>query len=314
MAPAEFSVIDRYFSGTGAERDDVLLGVGDDAALLHIPANQDLVVAVSTWLSGNHFDSDTDPSSLAHKCLTAALNRLAASAAQPAWITLTLAMPRLHEPWLAALAAGLDAVTRRYGIRLVGGDTTQGPLRITLHAHGLVPSGMAPKPHLARSGDLVYVTGTLGDAGLALLDRQRELVLPARARTKVQARVDQPEPRVSQGIALRGLARAAVSVSDGLASDLAELLRASGVGASLTADSLPISPEMAEHLPMAGGWALPLTAPGDCELCFTVSPAHQAELEARFADLDVGCSWIGTVEQRPGLRCLLEDGTDIAPG
>jgi thiamine-monophosphate kinase len=313
MALSEFAVIQRYFTRTDAERADVVLGIGDDAALLRVREGHEVVIGVGLLTEGQHFAPDSPPESVGHRALAIALIRLAAAAAEPAWYTLALTLPSPNEDWLEAFSRGLRELADRYHLALVGGDTTHGPLQVVVHAQGLVPRGQSLQARGARPGDLVYVTGELGLAGLALLVRQGEARLGARDRQAAECRLERPEPAARAGLALRGIASAAAGVPDGLAAGLATILRANGVGATLQAGLLPVPALLSERLELAGGWIVPLTAPGDLELCFTVPPERQAILEGRFAELGLPCAWIGTIDRAPGLRCLREDGTDIAP-
>lgn len=314
MALSEFTLIQRYFSRTGTSRADVELGVGDDAAVIRVPEHASTAVGTGLLVEGRHFGTDTPPESLGHKCLAVSLSQLAAAGAEPAWFTLALTWPHADPYWLEAFSRGLHTLATRHQMQLVGGDTTRGPGQILTHAHGLVPAGQALQRTGAQAGDLIYVTGDLGLAGLALLAEQQEVRLSAAHRREARRRLYWPEPRVAAGLALRGLASAVTDLPDGLASGLSGILGASGVGATLQAELLPVSPALAEHLDAAGGWVLPLTAGEDYELCFTLPSARQAELEARFAGVDPACTWIGVIDRTPGLRCLQADGTDIAPG
>ncbi len=311
MAITEFSLIARYFAQVGAVRNDVVLGVGDDAALLTPPPRHDLAVAVSTLVEGPDFPAGTAPGRLAYQALAVALSHLSAAASEPAWLTLTLCMTKANEDWLKAFSDCLDALAKGLNIRLVGGDTTEGPLRLTLHAHGFVPTGQAPEPHLIRPGDLVYVTGTLGNGELAMLAGQNRRQLPDEHIGGLHARLQQLEQRIARGLALRGLASGAFSRVDGLAKGLSQLLQPARSGASLVAESLPLSPTLARNLQGADGCITAILAVRDPELCFTVPPAGQAELESRFAELAEGCTCIGAIDERPGLRCLLTDGARL---
>jgi thiamine-monophosphate kinase len=310
---SEFELISRYFTGLGPQRADVIVGVGDDGAVLQPPPGQMLVATVDTLVAGVHFPEDTDPSSLGHKALAVNLSDLAAMGAEPAWATLTLTLPTADEGWLEAFAAGFAALAAEVGIQLVGGDTTRGPLTITVNVLGFVPPGQALLRSGAQPGDLIYVTGQLGDAGLALLALQQELRLPRLDREAVLARLDRPQPRLAVGRALRGIASAAIDISDGFAADLGHILDASGVGAQVQMQRLPVSEPVRRWLPRAGGWVLPLTAGDDYELCVTVPPARQGEAETAAAEAGCELTWVGVIDARQGLRCSLDDGTDITP-
>ncbi len=314
MPLSEFDLIGRYFSPHTHTRGDVVLGVGDDAALLRVAPDQAVLTALCTLVAGRHFTARSDPAALGHRALAIPLSRLAAAGAAPAWCSLALTMPTADEAWLGPFSRGLLGTAERFSVQLVGGDTTRGPMAVTVHCHGLVPRAEVVGDGGAHPGDLIYVTGILGDAGLALLSRQNEVRLPGREKAYVEHRLERPEPRISAGRALRGLASAVVDLPDGLAAGLGTLLRARGLGATLYAQQLPISNALRSVLEPAGGWILPLTAGGDYELCFTLPSDRQVELERRLPGLEVTWTWIGTVDRRAGLRCLLDDGSDIAPG
>lgn len=333
MSP-EFDLISRYFARPPT-RADVALGAGrDDAALLRVPSGQELVVSIDTLVEGTHFLPGADPAGLGHKALAVNLSDLAAMGAEPAWATLALTLPAPDERWLARFCEGFGALAREYGVDLVGGDTTRGPLSITVQAHGFVPAGAAFRRDAARPGDLVYVTGTLGDAGLALvLARAGDAIAcPPAFRERLAARLDRPVPRVREALRLRGLVHAAIDLSDGLYADLGHVLRASGVAATIEADKLPLSDALRGCLRDRGAevarWLDPgvdaetaerllarfaLSAGDDYELCLTVPPGCASGLEAALDG--AGCAWarIGTIGTGSGLRCLLADGTDYTP-
>lgn len=315
MATSEFDLIGEYFSSLTVARDDVVLGVGDDCALLVPPAGRQLAVSIDTLVEGRHFVPGADPEALGHKCLAVNLSDLAAMGAEPAWLTLALTLPAVDHDWLAAFTRGLGALARQHGLQLVGGDTTKGPLSISMQVHGFVEPGQALRRDGARAGDLIYVSGTLGDAGLALLAAQGLYVDPDQLGL-LRARLDRPTPRLATGRALRGIASSAIDLSDGLGSDLRHVCERSGVGATLHADRLPVSAGVAAYIADTGDWALPLSAGDDYELCITVPAARQGEVERLAAQLPGGLSWIGMIESRSGLRVILPDGrtADDIPG
>ena len=277
MTLSEFDLIQRFFSDCGTARGDVLVGVGDDAALLRVPAGMDLAVTLDAMVEGVHFLPDTDPTSLGHKVLAVNLSDLAAMGADPAWITLSLTLPASDPSWLASFSDGFCALARRAGVRLVGGDTTRGPLTISVAAKGLVPAGRALHRAGARGGDLIFVTGSLGDAGLGL--RTRLDGVDVEDPDYLLHRLERPEPRLAVGRALRGLATAAIDISDGLAADLGHVMSASGVGAIVELGRLPCSKSVAAFLTRTGDWSLPLSSGDDYELCFTVPPGKLAGLD-----------------------------------
>lgn len=308
--PSEFDLIARYFSRGPVQRGDVVLGVGDDCALLEVPAGRQLAVSIDTLVEGTHFARDADPRALGHKALAVNLSDLAAMGAEPAWATLALTLPAADEDWLAGFAAGFLALAEQHGVQLVGGDTTRGPRSITVQVHGFVEPGRALRRDGARAGDLVYVTGTLGDAGLALL-AQQGLFVGLGVLDGLRERLDRPTPRLAEGRALAGVASAAIDVSDGLAADLGHVCAASGVGATLYLERLPCSAAVRDYVEGTGDWSVPLAAGDDYELCLTVPAARQAEIEALGAALPAGLHWVGTIERGAGVRLVLPDGTTL---
>jgi thiamine-monophosphate kinase len=310
MSLFEFALIERFFSACGAPRPDCALGVGDDAALLRIPPGQQLAVTQDTLVEGVHFFTGTDPAGLGHKALAVNLSDLAAMGAEPAWVTLALTLPTADPAWLGAFAAGFCALAQATGVQLVGGDTTRGPLALSVTALGLLPGEQALRRSGARPGDLIYVSGTLGDAGLALelLGKDPLAPLPRALRE----RLERPSARLALGRALRPLASAAIDVSDGLAADLGHILEGSGMGAVVRLADLPLSAFLDAHLAQGGDPLLPLTAGDDYELCFTLPPGRRPDLEALSPQLDCPVTCIGQIETAPGLRVLGRDGRSLA--
>ncbi|MEJ2687038.1 MAG: thiamine-phosphate kinase, partial [Gammaproteobacteria bacterium] len=299
--------------------EDVVLGVGDDAALLRVPPGRELTVAMDTLVDGVHFPHGTDPAAIGHKALAVNLSDLAAMGADPAWATLALTLPQPDTDWLEAFARGFSALAQRFDVQLVGGDLTRGPLTVTVQAHGLVPPQGALRRAGARAGDEIYVTGTLGDAGLALRLLQEDIAVATMQRDFLVARLEYPQPRVQAGAALRGLAGAAIDLSDGLLADLGHILEQSGVGATLWVDRLPRSVAFRETLEGRPGleaeWdGLPLAAGDDYELCFTAAPARRAAVQEALSGLDCGYLKVGVVEQAAGLRCVHDDGSPCVAG
>ncbi len=304
MSDSEFTLIDKYFHRGTASRDDVVLGVGDDAALLSVPEGHELVVTVDTLVAGVHFPLDTAAENIGHKALAVNLSDLAAMGASPAWVTLALTLPTIDHDWLQAFAGGFFALADLYPVQLVGGDTTRGPLSITVQAMGFVPRGEALRRDGAQPGDVVLVTGTLGDAALAL---QQLADAPAGLRW----RLDRPVPRVAAGMALRGLASSAIDISDGLLADFGHILTASGVGAELQVDRLPRSVDFMRVVGGAGHadwYRLPLAGGDDYELCLTVPPAQLDTVLQRLDSLSVPVTLVGVIEANGPLRCRHEDG------
>jgi thiamine-monophosphate kinase len=308
MALSEFALIARYFSSCGIHRQDVGLGVGDDCALLSAPADRELAVTMDTLVAGVHFFPDVSAQSLGHKSLAVNLSDLAAMGADPAWVTLALTLPSVDAEWLQGFSEGFCALARSAGVSLVGGDTTRGPLSISVQAQGFAPRGKALLRSGARVGDGVYVTGFLGDAGLALEMRRAGIQVTDAA--YLCERLERPTPRNSVGVALRDIANAAIDVSDGLLADLTHILKASGVGATVRLADLPCSPAVEAYIAQTGDWRFPLAGGDDYELCFTVAPDKQAALLAAAADFPCRVTRIGEIGARPGLRVIDPAGAD----
>lgn len=299
MALGEFDLIRRYFTRQPVSHADTALGVGDDCALLRCPPGHELAVTVDTLVAGVHFFPDVDPACLGHKALAVNLSDLAAMGAEPRWATLALTLPAVDETWLAAFAQGFFALAERHGLELIGGDTTRGPLSITIQVMGLTPAGGALRRSGAKPGDLVYVSGPVGSAGLGLKIRSGETSFDDPAAVE---KLERPAPRVTLGQALRGLASACIDVSDGLAADLGHILDASGVGATVDVERLPVTDGVGRYIAATGDWRLPLTAGDDYELCFTAPPAARDEVARHLAGCGLAAEPIGQIEAEPGLR------------
>ncbi len=310
MSASEFSLIDRYFATHDLHRPDVALGIGDDCALLVPPAGQQLVVTMDTLVADVHFFAAADPEGLGHKALAVNLSDLASMGATPAWATLALTLPKANEDWLERFCRGLFALADRYDVQLVGGDTTHGPVTtLTIQAHGFVPPGSALRRDGAQPGDGVYVTGTPGDAGLALAAAYGKALVIPEGRVYVQQRLERPEPRLAEGVALRGVASAAIDISDGLAQDLGHILERSGVGARLEVERLPLSLALAASLDWDAAIVTALASGDDYELCFTVPPERVAWLESVARGWECRCTRIGVITAEPGLRLVRADGS-----
>jgi thiamine-monophosphate kinase len=306
----EFAIIRRHFQALLPGSADVLLGVGDDCALLQPPPGEELALTTDTLVAGRHFDPQVRAESIGWKSLAVSLSDLAAMGARPRWFVLALTLDQAEESWLAAFAQGLKAVAAPAGTALVGGDMTKGPLSITITAIGTVPSGKGLRRSGAKPGDAVCVTGTLGDAALA-----RELGLATQCarfdpdREFLKARLNRPSPRLAAGHNLRGLAHAAIDLSDGLAGDLRHILEESWVGAEIRADRLPRS-EAFQHLaPPDSGLALQAAGGDDYELCVCIPQERLAEARRK---LDVPLTEIGRITREPGLRWVDASGGPLA--
>jgi thiamine-monophosphate kinase len=309
----EFELIARYFSRGGAHRADVELGVGDDAALLKVPAGEDLVAAVDTIVEGRHFPAGSDPRSIGHRSLAVNLSDMAAMGAAPAWATLALTLPHADSEWLAGFARGFGELALAHGVALVGGDTTAGPLTVSVQILGSVPRGTALRRAGGKAGDVLAVTGTLGDAGagLALATGALRAKDPAAAR-ELLARFEYPTPRVQFGIAARGIASAAMDISDGLAGDLPKLTAAAGLGATVEVQRLPVSRalELSASAEQARSWAL--GAGDDYELLLAVPAQRFDSLAARAAQLNLRLTAIGELRRETGVAWTL-NGAQYGP-
>ncbi|MBX3703436.1 MAG: thiamine-phosphate kinase [Steroidobacteraceae bacterium] len=300
MAAGEFELIGRCFTGRGAGRADVRLGVGDDAAIVAPPAGSELVLALDTIVSGTHFPAETAPRFVGHRALAVNLSDLAAMGAEPAWALLGVTLPSGDEAWAAEFARGLDELARRHAVALVGGDTTRGPLAASVMLAGTVPTGGALLRSGARAGEDVWISGTPGDAAAGLAILQGRLAAGGAARDDLLRRFLLPEPRVALGIALRGLATACIDVSDGLAGDLEKLCAASGTGAECDAALLPLSPALLDTAGTELATRLALTGGDDYELLFTAPPAAREAIGALAAG--AACRRIGAVTSGGGVR------------
>ncbi len=303
LALSEFDVIRQYLNRPIASRSDVSLGIGDDGALLQCRAGCELVVTMDTLVSGVHFPTDTQAAHIGHKALAVNLSDLAAMGAEPAWVTLSLTMPEISTQWLTDFCSGFFGLADVYGVQLVGGDMSQGPLSITVQAHGFVPQGLALRRDGAKVGDRVFVSGVIGEAGLGLQIAKNLLQMDdLPTREHLLARLNTPQPRLELGLALRSMAHAAIDVSDGLAADLGHILAASQVGATLSLETLPVAACFQAIQTSVGGWQQPLNAGDDYELCFTVAETQVTALHRAKSELECSITQIGVIESQPGLR------------
>lgn len=308
-ALGEFALIDRFFRRGGAG-PGVVLGIGDDAAVVAPTPGAELVLAVDMMVEGRHFLPGTDAESLGHKILAVNLSDMAAMGARPRWALLAGALPDADEGWLTAFTRGLFALADAHGVALVGGDTTRGPRNLCLTIAGEVPAGEAVRRSGASPGDDVWVSGTIGDAMLALAALERRTALPEAALAALRPRLERPQPRVALGIALRGIAASMIDVSDGLTGDLAHILEASGVGARIDLARIPCVPELAARL--SGGerdLALGCLLAGgdDYELCFTAPNAARGQVEAAARQAGVPATRIGKITPAGGALVVRDE-------
>ncbi len=298
----EFDLIRHYFTQQSFQRHDVVLGIGDDAAILSVPPDHQLVVTTDTSVAGIHFLDSADPHAIAYKCLASNLSDLAAMGATPTWCSLALTLPSIDESWLTRFCDGLFSLANQYDLQLIGGDTTKGPLSITFTLHGVVPTGKALRRDGASVGDYIYVTGHLGEsaAGLThILSNASEHSLEA---TDLIAAHYYPTPRIKAGILLRDHASAALDISDGLIADLGHILKASHLGARIDVHDLPISKCLLKSTEnQEAAQVLALTSGEEYELCFTLPPEKKAKTEAILTHSAIPFSCIGRLTDEKGI-------------
>jgi thiamine-monophosphate kinase len=309
LAQSEFELIGRYFARLGAQRPDVRIGVGDDGAVLVPPASRELVAVTDSLVEDVHFPKGSPPASIGHRAFAVNLSDIAAMGAEPAWALLALTLPESDDAWLERFARAAGDLCRRHGVSLVGGDTTRGPLSITVSLMGIVPIGVALERKGAQPGDAIFVTGSPGDsaAGLALEQNRLHVVDPMSAQI-LRDRFLFPTPRCEVGIALRGLASACIDISDGLGGDLEKLCAASGCGAEIDAAALPVSDALVTAVGRELAREYALTGGEDYELLFTVPLARLGAMTHAMA-LGLGpVTRIGTVMSGNGVRVSARGG------
>ena len=310
MGITEFSLIEQFFYQQPNKRKDVALGIGDDCALLEVPIGQQLAMTVDTMVESTHFLPSVSPKDLAWKSIAVNLSDLAAMGAEPAWLTLALSLPKTDEQWLKDFSQSFFQCADYYGLQLVGGDTTKGPLTITIQAMGFIPPKSALKRSGAKPGDIICVTGNIGDAGLGLAITKGE----HRAKSSVHAqmledRFNRPVPRVAAGIALRNIASAAIDLSDGLVGDLSHLLKESGVGANVDLGALPMSEALRSECSADAAIDYALASGDDYELCFTIPEENLDKLEQACKSTNCGFSQIGRITGGSEIRFCRDNKT-----
>lgn len=308
---SEFDLIARYFVRPAHPKNRATLGIGDDCALLTQQDGMQTAISSDMLVEGRHFFAGADAYKLGHKSLAVNLSDLAAMGAEPVAFTLALSLPSADEAWLAKFSAGLFALADEHNCELIGGDTTKGPLNICITIFGQTPMGFALRRDTAQIGDDIWVSGTLGDARLALGAMLKEYELDAKLLNASAVRLHTPQPRVALGLALRGIAHAALDVSDGLMGDLGHILKKSGLGTTLNVDALPAGAmlqkqpeEMRRRFTLAGG--------DDYELCFTAPASKREEVLGAALAANTPVTRIGVIEAAPGTRLLDSDGKTLA--
>ena len=296
MALSEFGLIQRFFTQS-LKNTANQLGIGDDCALMEIPEGHQLAVTTDTMVENVHFFKEADPYCLGHKLLAVNLSDLASMGAKPVAVTLALTLPSVNEAWLAKFSQGFLTLANQYQVDLIGGDTTQGALTLTVQALGLVPKNKAMTRSKAQVGDLIYVTGKVGDAGLGLKIKQGYLCqFPEQALRQF----NQPFPCINEGLIIREYANACIDISDGVVADLGHILEKSNVGALIEFNKLPLSSEVQTYIKNTGDWQLPLIAGDDYQLCFTIPPENAKQLT-------IDCQQIGVIDNHKNLRVLHQE-------
>jgi thiamine-monophosphate kinase len=317
VALGEFALIDRYFRSADRSQDrrrGIVLGIGDDAALLAPQPGMQLVAALDTLVEGRHFPPGSAPRSIGHRALAVNLSDIAAMGAVPSWYLLALTLPQADEKFLAEFAGGMMDLAREHDMALVGGDTTAGPLSVSVQVLGHVPPGEALLRSGARPGDLLFVSGWPGEAAAGLRLQMGDVATVAGASSghaRLRERFLYPTPRLSLGVALRGLASACIDVSDGLAGDALKIAVASGCGVAIEAEKALVSPTLVATLGREQALRAALTGGDDYELCFTLPASRLAELPERLINVKCPVTCIGVMEAEPGLR-VRDQGRTVA--
>ncbi|MDX8386018.1 MAG: thiamine-phosphate kinase [Gallionella sp.] len=303
---SEFDLIRRHFI---KPTPGALLGIGDDAALLMPSAGNALAVSSDMLVAGTHFFHDADPFMLGHKALAVNLSDMAAMGAKPRWVTLAIALPEADEAWLAGFSAGFFSLAKLHGVELVGGDTTRGPLNLSVTIMGEVPQGQSLLRSGAEEGDEIWISGNLGDAALALAHIQGKVALHDAKFAAWSPALHQPQPRVTLGFALRGIAKSAIDISDGLLADMGHILEASNVAAQLDYSALPTSDILRDFQPLSLAKQCILSGGDDYELCFTADVKSHEKISAIGVQLGLKLTCIGGIV--PGQGCVVQDGAGI---
>ncbi|MBN4053447.1 thiamine-phosphate kinase [Haliea sp. AH-315-K21] len=320
MAISEFDLIKDYFNKSGLiptteQSARIPLGIGDDCAVIDLPPERLLAVSMDTLVADVHFPAKADSGLIAQRALAVNLSDLAAMGAEPLAFTLALSLPKVEEAWLQGFSLGLEQMIQKYRCPLIGGDITKGPLSITIQVHGLLERGKILRRDSARPGELVYVSGELGAAGLAVSLLGNGMSLDKPDTKELHSAYYQPVPRVILGQSIAGIASAAIDISDGLMADLGHIAEQSGVGIVLNAKAIPISKAVKNFMGAMGdkskGLNLALTAGDEYELALTVAEDQQEELQQKAAEINVPLTLIGRVVKGSRVKCLDSDGREI---
>lgn len=302
----EFELIKRFFTEQAIKRKDVLLGIGDDCALVTPAERQNIAITTDTLVAGVHFPHETSARAIGHKSIAVNLSDLAAMGAEPSWVSLALTMPEVDLPWIEEFCRGVFDLCEFYNVQLIGGDTTQGPLSITVTAQGLTPIDKHITRSGAKAGDWIYVTGEIGDAALALKGIFKEVDIAPEYQESVRKSLDFPPPRILAGQALREYASSAIDLSDGLISDLGHICAASKVGANIVLEDLPISNALRDTVGMEKAFDIALVGGDDYELLFTVSEDNRVGMETALANSGNTITCIGQLNGSEKITTTLD--------
>lgn len=305
----EFELIKRYFTEQAIKRKDVVLGIGDDCAVVSPTARHNIAITTDTLVAGVHFPLETSARAIGHKSIAVNLSDLAAMGAEPTWISLAITLPEVEPKWIEEFCQSVFELCEFYNVQLIGGDTTQGPLSITVTAQGLVPVERHISRTGAKAGDWIYVTGEIGDAALALKHIFNEVNVAPEYIDSVRQSLDFPVPRILAGQALREYASAAIDLSDGLISDLGHICRASQVGANIVLDDLPISNALRDTVGLEKAYEMALSGGDDYELLFTVSEDNKVGMETALANTNNTITCIGQINRSEKITTTLNSKT-----
>jgi len=303
----EFELIKHFFTEQKVKRKDVLQGIGDDCAVIACTENQHIVVTTDTLVAGVHFPLETPARAIGHKAVAVNLSDIAAMGAKPSWVSLAITLPEVDNTWLSEFCEGVFELCEYYNVELIGGDTTQGPLSITITAQGLIPEGKYLSRSGAKAGDWLYVTGDIGDAALALQHINNEVTLEPAFIEPIQSKLDYPKPRVLAGQALREYASSAIDISDGLLADLGHICQASNVGANIVLDALPISQILRDSLFFDDAIKLALNGGDDYELLFTISEDNKVGMETALTNAGIPYTCIGQINATQTISTTLNN-------
>ena len=292
---AEFSIIEEFCQGIGPDHPETSLSVGDDAAVIDVPNGTELAISVDTMVAGVHFFADVEPAKLAHKILAVNLSDMAAMGAEPKWATLALTLSEVDNSWLSRFSNSLKDVSQRYNVQIIGGDTTQGSLSLSLTIMGLLPKSRRLDRFGAKVEDDVYVSHCLGDAALALAVLQGKAQLNDSHRSYLLAALETPEPRVELGRSLLPIANACLDISDGLIGDLTHICEKSGVSIKVDAEKIPLSDAFKSFMEQGGSLAYALNGGDDYELAFTASAELRQQIARVSSELNLSLTRVGKV-------------------